>query len=200
MKFKEVFVALGLAVSFLAGGMLVAMTTAEPNEKGVQEMQQELEIAKQQKQIDKLELENRELKNGKTINRCMYTDLQLIYLDTEIGMYADEVYAMWQDKADICTREREYKGNYSILVGYTSNENFGEEYAYSDIRGTYVEIGIDKDSNKVDKLEYYEKYGDDRKNDKMCMDEKMYPATKAGINWHHFDNKVQQINFLKGGN
>lgn len=69
MKGKNILIALGLSVSFIAGGMLVAMTTSKPNDKGVQEMQQELQLARQKQEtmkkengtIEKLEREKAKL-------------------------------------------------------------------------------------------------------------------------------------------
>ena len=92
----------------------------------------------------------------------------------------------------------------TIKVGYKKDKQnrYGDKVNYDDVyefTSEYIEITLWKDETTISTLEYHNHKNEDEWY--TALDEEMYPALKGkcSIDWHYFESKEEQINYLQGG-
>ena len=128
------------------------------------------------------------------------TKIQSLYLNIELGMEYDKAKKLWDDEElDTYTYVEEHGDKVTtIKVGYKKDKQnrYGDKVNYADVyefTGEYIEITLWKDETTISTLEYHDVEGG------TAEDEEMYPAVKGkcSIDWHYFDSKEEQINYLR---
>ena len=134
------------------------------------------------------------------------TKIQSLYLNIELGMEYDKAKKLWDDEElDTYTYVEEHGDKVTtIKVGYKKDKQnrYGDKVNYDDVyefTGEYIEITLWKDETTISTLEYHNHKNEDEWY--TALDEEMYPALKGkcSIDWHYFESKEEQINYLQGG-
>ena len=125
------------------------------------------------------------------------TKIQSLYLDLELGMEYDKAKKLWDDEELDSYNYTDRRDHLVMKIGYKKDKRnrYGNKDVYKDVyefTGEYVEIVVT--DGEIDSVEYHDVEG------ALALDEEMYPAVRgnSGHDWHYFDSKEEQINYLRG--
>ena len=125
------------------------------------------------------------------------TKIQSLYLNIELGSKYDKAKKLWDDEELDSYNYTNRSDHLVMKIGYKKDKRnrYGDKVNYADVyefTGEYVEIMVT--DGEIDSIEYHDVEGG------LALDEEMYPAVRGnkGHDWHYFDSKEEQINYLKG--
>ena len=125
------------------------------------------------------------------------TKIQSLYLNLEVGMEYDKAKKLWDDEELDSYNYTNRSDHLVMKIGYKKDKRnrYGDKVNYADVyefKGEYVEIMVT--DGEIDSIEYHDVEGG------LALDEEMYPAVRGdkGHDWHYFESKEEQINYLKG--
>ena len=123
------------------------------------------------------------------------TKIQSLYFDLEVGMEYDKAKKLWDDEELDSYNYTDRRDHLVMKIGYKKDKRnrYGDKVNYADVyefTGEYVEIVAT--DGEIDSVEYHYVEGG------LALDEEMYPAVRSGFDWHYFESKEEQINYLKG--
>ena len=125
------------------------------------------------------------------------TKIQSLYLNIEVGMKYDKAKKLWDDEELDSYNYTNRSDHLVMKIGYKKDKRnrYGDKVNYADVyefTGEYVEIMVT--DGEIDSIEYHDVEGG------LALDEEMYPAVRGnkGHDWHYFESKEEQINYLKG--
>ena len=125
------------------------------------------------------------------------TKIQSLYLNIEVGSKFDKAKKLWDDEELDSYNYTNRSDHLVMKIGYKKDKQnrYGNKDVYKDVyefTGEYVEIMVT--DGEIDSIEYHDVEGG------LALDEEMYPAVRGnkGHDWHYFESKEEQINYLKG--
>ena len=125
------------------------------------------------------------------------TKIQSLYLNIELGSKFDEAKILWDDEELDSYNYTNRSDHLVMKIGYKKDKQnrYGNKDVYKDVyefTGEYVEIMVT--DGEIDSIEYHDVEGG------LALDEEMYPAVRGnkGHDWHYFETKEEQINYLRG--
>ena len=125
------------------------------------------------------------------------TKIQSLYLNIELGSKYDKAKKLWDDEELDSYNYTNRRDHLVMKIGYKKDKRnrYGDKVNYADVyefTGEYVEIIVT--DGEIDSIEYHDVEGG------LALDEEMYPAVRGnkGHDWHYFESKEEQINYLKG--
>ena len=172
---KDKLIPLGITFTIIAG----AVGCDIANDKPVEEPQVEVE--------ESIETKPRVVRP---------TKIQSLYLNIELGSKYDKAKKLWDDEELDSYNYTNRRDHLVMKIGYKKDKRnrYGDKVNYADVyefTGEYVEIMVT--DGEIDSIEYHDVEGG------LALDEEMYPAVRGnkGHDWHYFDSKEEQINYLK---
>ena len=123
------------------------------------------------------------------------TKIQSLYLNIEVGMKYDKAKKLWDDE-ELDNYNYTNRSDHLVMkIGYKKDKRnrYGDKDEYKDVyefTGEYVEIMVT--DGEIDSVEYHYVEGG------LALDEEMYPAVRSGFDWHYFESKEEQIDYLRG--
>ena len=125
------------------------------------------------------------------------TKIQSLYLNIELGSKFDKAKKLWDDEELDSYNYTDRRDHLVMKIGYKKDKRnrYGNKDVYKDVyefTGEYVEIMVT--DGEIDSIEYHDVEGG------LALDEEMYPAVRGnkGHDWHYFESKEEQINYLRG--
>ena len=125
------------------------------------------------------------------------TKIQSLYFDLELGSKYDKAKKLWDDEELDSYNYTNRRDHLVMKIGYKKDKQnrYGDKDVYKDVyefTGEYVEIVVT--DGEIDSIEYHDVEGG------LALDEEMYPAVRGnkGHDWHYFESKEEQINYLRG--
>ena len=125
------------------------------------------------------------------------TKIQSLYLNIELGSKYDKAKKLWDDEELDSYNYTNRSDHLVMKIGYKKDKRnrYGDKVNYKDVyefTGEYVEIMVT--DGEIDSIEYHDIEGG------LALDEEMYPAVRGnrGHDWHYFESKEEQINYLRG--
>ena len=151
------------------------------------------------KPVEETPVENPTVEVEETIETRVVrpTKIQSLYLNLEVGMEYDKAKKLWDDEELDSYNYTNRSDHLVMKIGYKKDKRnrYGDKVNYADVyefKGEYVEIMVT--DGEIDSIEYHDVEGG------LALDEEMYPAVRGdkGHDWHYFESKEEQINYLKG--